>query len=626
VKERLIGTLPILIGVLALGNAAQAWPLAGVLLVVVFGLVLLGPRLELDPGRQMLTSAIGAGSGYMLSSLLSEAEPGRLSEGWTRLAAAALLAAAARLLIVDPRGGYLTSFALMFFGLVASGETRDASYALFVVSFLLASSWAFTCRPEHGVHKAKTRRLWLGALSWVLALGIGVGSTFALRELHAWASRRNVHRFYERKAQVGFAETMDLGSLDGLLDSSKRVWRLRGPRVDYLRGNVFDRYESGSWFRSKAAELSIKASFGGDLSGPDVVELSAVSETTRRFFVPLQARRIVTSPADVRVDALGSIESEPGSSLLEARFAVGARELASVAGPGPMDLRVPRRLKERLPGLAAKWTQGAVTDLEKLTSIERHLRTEYQYARAFSRPSGAEPILDFLYEEKRGHCEYFATALALLGRAAGIPTRVVMGYRVAERSPFGYYVVRERNAHAWVEAWLPGEGWSTRDATPETELPQNQAHDGGYASSLLDGLKVWYEDATRWLGKRTLVQTSVAWLIGALILSLIVARQARRNRPGASIVPADERLLPYMQELLDALGAAGHSRRPDEPLERFAARLPEAGLPEGGAAQLLERYAALRYGGLGDPERLARDVLACARARERPPQSPPSPS
>jgi len=136
-------------------------------------------------------------------------------------------------------------------------------------------------------------------------------------------------------------------------------------------------------------------------------------------------------------------------------------------------------------------------------------------------------------------------------------------------------------------------------------------------------LTVTYDDATRWLGQRTLFETSMAWVIGALILSLIVARQARRQRVKLAVVPEDERLLPYMQELFDALGAAGHARRPDEPLERFAARLPEAA-----PAQLLERYAALRYGGRGDPERLARDVLARARAREglpKPPQSGPEP-
>jgi protein-glutamine gamma-glutamyltransferase len=618
VKARLIGALPTLVGVLALGSAAHAWPLAIVLGCIILGLVFSGPRLELDSGRQMLTSVIGAGGGYLLASLLAEAEQGQLTEGWTRLASAAFLAASARLWIVDARGGVLTSFALMFFGLVATGETLDARYAGFAACFLLASLWAFAQTPGRAAPKARARRVGLGALLLVLALGIGWGSTLGLRQLHAWSSQRTRYTALNLRSQTGFSETLELGALDGLLDSDTRVWRLRGPRIDYLRGSVFDHYEFGAWSRSGAVEPRAKATLDGDLPGAGVVEISAVSEVTRRFFVPLQAGRLVTTPASVRVDALGSIETQPGSGLLSARFLPAARDRARVAAPGPSDLQIPRRLRLRLPALAAAWTRGAASDLEKLSAIEQHLRAEYQYARVFARPSGVDPMLDFLFEAKRGHCEYFATALALLGRAAGIPTRVVTGYRVAERSPFGYYVVRERNAHAWVEAWLPGDGWSTREATPEAELPQNREHVGGTAASVLDALSVASDGATLWLGNLTLVQTSAAWLIGALILAVIVAREARRNKPKPSVLPADERLLPYMEELIGALGTAGHTRRPDEPLERFAARLPEAS-----PAQLLQRYAAFRYGGQGDPERLAQDVIACARAREEPRPLPP---
>ena len=119
-------------------------------------------------------------------------------------------------------------------------------------------------------------------------------------------------------------------------------------------------------------------------------------------------------------------------------------------------------------------------------------------------------VEEFLFEDKRGHCEYFASALALLGRAAGVPTRVVMGYRVSERSPFGYSVVRERNAHAWVEAWLPEQGWVTRDATPAEAQPQNEEREAGYFESSLDGLRVAYGDATDWLSERTILSLSIS--------------------------------------------------------------------------------------------------------------------
>jgi hypothetical protein len=91
-----------------------------------------------------------------------------------------------------------------------------------------------------------------------------------------------------------------------------------------------------------------------------------------------------------------------------------------------------------------------------------------------------------------------------------------------------------------------------------------------------DALNVAYEGATTWLGHLTLAQTSVAWLLGALILAVIVARQARANRSMPSLLPADERLLPYMEKLLGALEALATRAVPTSPLERFAARLPDA--------------------------------------------------
>src|SRR5205814_260813 len=86
------------------------------------------------------------------------------------------------------------------------------------------------------------------------------------------------------------------------------------------------------------------------------------------------------------------------------------------------------------------------------------------------------PLLDFLFRQKLGYCTYFASAMAMVARAHGVPARLVAGYRVSEWSPVGgEFVVREKNAHAWVEAWVGGE-WRTYDPTPMTELPQDSPH------------------------------------------------------------------------------------------------------------------------------------------------------
>jgi transglutaminase-like putative cysteine protease len=644
----------VLIGAGALGSACASWPLTLTCSCVAVLLASIGPRWDLDAGRQMLTSAIGAGAGYVSASLLYEAEAGQLGDGWAKLAAAALIAAAARAVILTPKGGYLPSLALVFAALVASGKTQNTLYGTCVVLFLGSGLWALSDRPrpERGVSSA--RRVWTGAALVAIASLLGVGTTFGLRQLHAWAQSRARSTAYEWRPQVGFSDQMDLGALDALLDSDKRVLRVRGSRVDYLRGASLDLYESGRWLRSDPAQAEVRVNLdasperrvrvnggapvsgadrengknaagenagpangwrddgrGADDRGADEVEVISIAARPRRFFLPLDARHIISSPSSVLVDGLGAIKPEAKVDLLSVRFSPGARDRARLLPPQLSDLHLTRRLQGRIRLLAESWTRGALTPEAKLQALEARLLSDYSYSRSFDRPSGTDPLLDFLFDHKYGHCEYFATALALTARALGIPTRVAMGYRVGERSPFGYYVVRERNAHAWVEAWLPGTGWTTRDATPAEGQLHNRDHEAGYAASSVDALGVAYEDVTEWLAQRTLGQTSVAWLVGCLVLALIVARGARRRARERSAAE-DEALLPFMQPLLTRLERTGHAHRPAEPLEQLAARLHDT---EPG--RLLRRYTALRYGGIGDAQTLEREVAACAKGLRR---------
>jgi hypothetical protein len=604
---RLVRPIPVLIVALALGRAAGEWHLFAAIAALVAILALVGPRWELDLGRQLVTSAMGAGAGYTVVAVLYDPPPGSLGEGWARFAAAAVMGAAARSLIVQPRGGPMATNTLLFAGLVAIGETHVASYAVLVVLFLLTSLSALDTRSELSFLTEWTvPRIAVGTAIVLVGGGIAAGLTVGLRSAYGWlASREHSTRFIW-SPRVGFSDRMDLGALDGLLDSDTVVLRVRGGRVDYLRGAALDVYAAGRWFRSNQAEVEAEAIYDGDPGSG--VEIAALSERTDRFFLPLDARLIVTSPSAVRVDGLGAIKRAAKHGINVAHFVGGGRDRASPPPARASDLQLPRGIRLPLERLSIEWTRGAETTAEKLEAIERRLGSEFHYARMFPRSSSSDPALDFLLGNKRGHCEYFATGMALVARAAGIPTRVIMGYRVGERSLLGYYVVRERNAHSWVEAWVPGHGWTTHDPTPEAELPQNREHRASYAATAADALRVGYDDLTGWFQRFTLRQTAIAWGGGFVVLVWIVARGARRRSAAVSQLPDDERALPCLAVLLSALERAGHDCPSHEPLERLAARMPD---PD--AARLLERYAALRYGGMGDERALADDVQVYAR-------------
>jgi protein-glutamine gamma-glutamyltransferase len=603
VKLSRASLVPLLTVAVAIGNSTGAWDLAGVLAAITTALAITGPRWELDRGRQIVMSALGASVGYAAVAVIYEPQVAFLREGWTRVAAALLVAAAARFLIIRPRGGFMPVTVLAFLSLLAAGAMRTpANYAPLVVAFLATSLWAHGMSERSPHTETPWQRVAVGTAIVALAAIIGLASTIGLRHLHTWIKLRGHSTAFDFRPKVGFSDRISLGALDGLLDSDTIVLRVKGPRTDYLRGAVLDIYAAGQWVRSDPAEIETAAVYDGNLTDDASVEISSVGDRTDRFFLPLDAHGLVTSPAGVLVDAAGAVKRQKRGPTV-ARFVRGDRDRAIPSPPGPFDVALPRRIRPDLEKIAADWSGDAGDAVAKLDAIERHLATEYRYRRSFRRGPGIDPALDFIMRNKAGHCEYFATALAVVARAAGIPARLVTGYRVAEKSPYGYYVVRERNAHAWVEAFVPVTGWTLRDPTPATYVAQNREHTAGYAASAMDALRLAYDDFTDWLGERTVGQTAIAWTIGFLVLVWIVARGVRPRTRRSKPVPDDERPLALLEQLLATLAKAGYRHRDDEPIERLAARIPD---PR--AAEFLERYAAWRYGSVGDPSSLADEV------------------
>src|SRR6202035_410019 len=114
-------------------------------------------------------------------------------------------------------------------------------------------------------------------------------------------------------------------------------------------------------------------------------------------------------------------------------------------------LRLPP-VDPRIPRLATRMIGSAANNYDRASTIESYLRNHYGYTLALPRTQPADPIANFLFDRKEGHCEYFASSMAVLLRTLGIPSRVVNGFRTNELNDItGNYVVRAKDAHAWVE-------------------------------------------------------------------------------------------------------------------------------------------------------------------------------
>ena len=302
-----------------------------------------------------------------------------------------------------------------------------------------------------------------------------------------------------------------------------------------------------------------------------------------------------------------------------------------------MYLRLPP-LDPRVRELARRLTAGYASDFEKATAIESYLQHEYQYSMRLPEREPDDPIAHFLFERRAGHCEYFASAMAVLLRASGIPSRVATGFLGGVFNPLsGWYVIRASDAHSWVEAYLAGAGWRSFDPTPpdpsaaqpglwmrlllvadaaetfwnewvlqydlDRQMTLAARVDQARRVLSLDG---WAEASRLWRRAKTWVELRLRWLaglavvVGALLLVgpratgwLRARRRARRIERG-EVDAGDARLL-YLR-LLEYLRRRGIEKPGSSTPAEFARSFPDGEL-KGLLADFTCAYNDLRFGG-----------------------------
>lgn len=600
--ERLRGPLCTLVLAALYGAVSRDIPVTALLCALALLPALLPWRAR--PGRYgegVLSFAL-LGLAALLVKFLPdppEAFRGLLGPWVPFLVMASVMLTSLRLLLADPVGGDRVTVLHGLGGLVCCGSHRAGGLYLAASLLYLALAASFLRPGARPWALGKHRGVW--ALLLLMAAAMAAAMAWATPRAHAWVVR------LIDMPQIGFQDgPLELGSLDGLAQSDRVVARLFQFRGDpLLRGAVYRDYGRGRWLGSPGDFPRVTEI---DTGHQGSVEVRLEQVDVPRFFVPLAARDIRPNTPRALIDSLGVLAPVYGSSPRSVRYEPGPRDRFAPSPPEPVDLSLPSSIRPFLTDLALRWVGQARSPEEKLAHLEAGLVREHRYALHFERPARREPLVAFLEQPgSAGHCEYFASSLALLARAVGLPARLIAGYRVSEYNTVGgYHVLRERNAHAWVEVHLPQRGWVSVDPSPAASESVAGPAETPWLSAWLDAVSI---HAGAWLRVAVENPRRVALVLGPVAAFIILRDAWRRYRGRATRRPdraAPEAVpLPCLATLLRALEQRGIRRASSESIEALARRIDEG---HGPAASLLRRYAALRYGGQGDEAQLSRDI------------------
>ena len=283
------------------------------------------------------------------------------------------------------------------------------------------------------------------------------------------------------------------------------VMEVTAGRTLLMRGKTYDDYSGLNWFDTLSSRRYLYASrrFSAlrdellDLNRPlsghsqeaDTVHVRMLDSGTTTLFAPDHTRTLQTEGQRMVLyfNTAGELfitrDLEAGDSytLTALPYATGSRETARevaacAALPDPhyaeieeAYLKLPRHIQQEIFDIAAEAAGSAATPYEKALNIMRYLRSHYRYRLDVKDPpEGIDFVAWFLIGEKEGYCTYFATAMTVLCRIAGIPARYATGY-IAAPDREGKALVTGLDAHAWTEIYLNGYGWLPMDATPRNQ-------------------------------------------------------------------------------------------------------------------------------------------------------------
>jgi len=280
----------------------------------------------------------------------------------------------------------------------------------------------------------------------------------------------------------GFSNSFDIRSeqAEGGIPPNVIVAYMQAEHGAYLKVETFDLFDGIRWKKSLDYDIKKKLQYGkitlqDNLDG-NYTQSITIEENLGPYVPAASIPVRLTFPATViGVDSYEMIKIPSGltrgthySVDSSVKFIAGRFFSGDHYQPRDNDLQLPDSFDSRIRELSEQITRAAQTDLDKALLLEKHLRENYAYSyTSIFNSQNRTPIARFLFEDKKGHCEYFASSMAVMLRSLGIHSRLVTGFSAMVENPLsGFYEMRVLDGHAWVEAWVDGIGWAVFEATP----------------------------------------------------------------------------------------------------------------------------------------------------------------
>lgn len=400
--------------------------------------------------------------------------------------------------------------------------------------------------------------------------------------------------------------------------------RVPEPEQRYWRGPVLWDFDGMEWRRNSQDSLpgpSMPANYPEAGNGEVITYRVSLEPTEKKYLPVLDWPRQAPEPYTLSADA-GLYASTPIQKMTQ--YSASAWTLPDSTRPlGDAERRralaYPTAFNKRTQAQALQWRAQAGSDRAYIDRVLQWIRRDFSYTLATD-PPRLNAVDRFLFEDRQGFCQHFSSSFAMLMRAAGIPARVVTGYVGGYRNPYGgYWVLYIKDAHAWTEVWLEGEGWVRIDPTaavaPENILDtlagsagqEQYAGGGGTFSPLFD-----YGDfmRSRWndwvigfnaarqmaLFRNIGIARAERWQMLLILLTLVglisfaVFNLSRKIRITEHPVDA------AWHRLIAVLAKRGHQKAAHETAMDFAARSGDSDL-----MTVASRYSQWRYG-KADPD------------------------